>query len=244
MRARSGGPSFLPIYLDGWRVHRRPPQNSVRQSAVALHSAAGHDRRLVSKRPAALGQGCTGNCYCCLVPIDLSQNRRAPADRKHHVIMSRRTDKGLYVAYPLSTRTVILAAGSWSGLFAETLSLQIPVSPAKGELLLVAPQQGRRPQQIIYSRQAVSCPGGPIKGLYAGYPPATRPMGLTSATSIRPDSPEAIRFIGGSFRVSCPRAGRVCQSLGAFARSRPHRSCLSVQVRLPATPQAPASGSW
>jgi len=40
------------------------------------------------------------------------------------------------------------------------------------------------------------------------------------------------------------RAGRVCQSLGAFARSRPHRSCLSVQVRLPATPQTPASGSW
>jgi hypothetical protein len=40
------------------------------------------------------------------------------------------------------------------------------------------------------------------------------------------------------------RAGRVCQSLSAFARSRPHRSCLSVQVRLPATPQTPASGSW
>ncbi len=48
-------------------------------------------------------------------------------------------------------------------------------------------------------------------------------------------SPPSPYFITG--------VGRVCQSLGTFARSRPHRSRLFVQVRL-TTAQTPASGSW
>ncbi len=57
----------------------------------------------------------------------------------------------------VSTRTVVLAAGPWSGLFGEALGLRIPVSPAKGELLLVRPE-GRLPRQIIYSKQAYLVP--------------------------------------------------------------------------------------
>ncbi|MGH7409480.1 MAG: glycine oxidase ThiO, partial [Candidatus Methylomirabilis sp.] len=57
----------------------------------------------------------------------------------------------------VSTPTVVLAAGPWSGVFAEVLDLQIPVSPAKGELLLVAPE-GRLPRRIVYSKQAYLIP--------------------------------------------------------------------------------------
>jgi glycine oxidase len=57
----------------------------------------------------------------------------------------------------VSTRTVVLAAGPWSGLFAELLGFPIPVSPAKGELLLVRPE-GRLPDRIVYSKQAYLIP--------------------------------------------------------------------------------------
>ncbi|MEK6661821.1 MAG: glycine oxidase ThiO, partial [candidate division NC10 bacterium] len=57
----------------------------------------------------------------------------------------------------VSTRTVVLAAGPWSGLFGEALGLSIPVSPAKGELLLVRPE-GRLPDRIVYSKQAYLIP--------------------------------------------------------------------------------------
>ncbi len=57
----------------------------------------------------------------------------------------------------VSTRKVVLAAGPWSSLFGEALGLQIPISPAKGELLLVTPE-GRLPRRIIYSKQAYLIP--------------------------------------------------------------------------------------
>jgi glycine oxidase len=57
----------------------------------------------------------------------------------------------------VSTPTVVLAAGPWSGVFGEVLDLQIPVSPAKGELLLVMPE-GRLPRLIVYSKQAYLIP--------------------------------------------------------------------------------------
>lgn len=57
----------------------------------------------------------------------------------------------------VSTRTVVLAAGPWSSLFGEALGLSIPVSPAKGELLLVRPE-GRLPDRIVYSKQAYLIP--------------------------------------------------------------------------------------
>jgi glycine oxidase len=57
----------------------------------------------------------------------------------------------------VSTRTVVLAAGPWSGLFAELLGFPIPVSPAKGELLLVRPEE-RLPHRIVYSKQAYLIP--------------------------------------------------------------------------------------
>jgi glycine oxidase len=57
----------------------------------------------------------------------------------------------------VSTRTVVLAAGPWSGLFGEVLGLSIPVSPAKGELLLVRPE-GRLPHRIVYSKHAYLIP--------------------------------------------------------------------------------------
>jgi len=60
-------------------------------------------------------------------------------------------------AGPVSTPTVVLAAGPWSGVFAEALDVQIPVSPAKGELLLVAPE-GRLPRRIVYSKHAYLIP--------------------------------------------------------------------------------------
>ena len=57
----------------------------------------------------------------------------------------------------VSTRTVVLAAGPWSSLFGEVLGLSIPVSPAKGELLLVRPE-GRLPHRIVYSKHAYLIP--------------------------------------------------------------------------------------
>jgi glycine oxidase len=57
----------------------------------------------------------------------------------------------------VSTRTVVLAAGPWSGLFGEALGLSIPVSPAKGELLLVRPER-RLPHRILYSKHAYLIP--------------------------------------------------------------------------------------
>ncbi len=57
----------------------------------------------------------------------------------------------------VSTKMVVLAAGPWSSLFGEALGLRIPVSPAKGELVLVMPE-GRLPQQIIYTKQAYLIP--------------------------------------------------------------------------------------
>ena len=57
----------------------------------------------------------------------------------------------------VSTKTVVLAAGPWSGLFGEALGLSIPVSPAKGELLLVRPER-RLPHRILYSKHAYLIP--------------------------------------------------------------------------------------
>jgi glycine oxidase len=57
----------------------------------------------------------------------------------------------------VSTPMVVLAAGPWSGMFGESLNLSIPVSPAKGELLLVAPQ-GPLPRRIVYSKHAYLIP--------------------------------------------------------------------------------------
>ena len=57
----------------------------------------------------------------------------------------------------VSTRTVVLAAGPWSSLFGEALGLSIPVSPAKGELLLVRPEK-RLPHRIVYSKHAYLIP--------------------------------------------------------------------------------------
>ena len=50
----------------------------------------------------------------------------------------------------ISTRTVVLAAGSWSGLLGEALGIPIPVSPARGQLVLVRPGQGI-PRHIVFS---------------------------------------------------------------------------------------------
>ena len=55
------------------------------------------------------------------------------------------------------SRTVVLAAGPWSGLLGESLGLPIPVSPAKGELLLVKPE-GRLSRRIVYSKHAYLIP--------------------------------------------------------------------------------------
>lgn len=57
----------------------------------------------------------------------------------------------------VSTKTVVLAAGPWSGPFGDTLGLRIPVAPAKGELVLVRPA-GRLPRRIIYAKQAYLIP--------------------------------------------------------------------------------------
>ena len=57
----------------------------------------------------------------------------------------------------VSTPTVVLAAGPWSSLFGEVPGLRIPVSPAKGELLLVRPE-GCLPRRIVYSKQAYLIP--------------------------------------------------------------------------------------
>lgn len=72
----------------------------------------------------------------------------------------REGDKVSGVRTPIgtvSTRTVVLAAGPWSGPFGETLGLRIPVAPAKGELVLVRPD-GRLPRRIIYAKQAYLIP--------------------------------------------------------------------------------------
>jgi len=88
----------------------------------------------------------------------------------------------------VSTRTVVLAAGPWSGPFAETLGIKVPVSPAKGELLLVMPES-RLPRQIIYSKQAYLIPtprGEAICGTtteFAGYDKRTTLAGVRSIIS-------------------------------------------------------------
>ena len=72
----------------------------------------------------------------------------------------RREDKlsGIRTANgTVSTKTVVLAAGPWSGPFGDTLGLRIPVAPAKGELVLVRPA-GRIPRRIIYAKQAYLIP--------------------------------------------------------------------------------------
>jgi len=76
------------------------------------------------------------------------------------IVVTRDGEKVAGVRCPgatISTRTVVLAAGPWSSLFGEALGLLIPVSPAKGELLLVRPE-GRLPHRIIYSKQAYLIP--------------------------------------------------------------------------------------
>jgi glycine oxidase len=57
----------------------------------------------------------------------------------------------------VNTPTAVLAAGPWSGPFGEATGLRVPVSPAKGQLVLAAPE-GRLPGRIIYSKQAYLIP--------------------------------------------------------------------------------------
>jgi glycine oxidase len=57
----------------------------------------------------------------------------------------------------VSTRTVILAAGSWSSHFADGLGIRIPVVPVRGQLLLVRPTLGL-PRHIVFSDDAYLFP--------------------------------------------------------------------------------------
>ncbi|HZY31834.1 MAG TPA: glycine oxidase ThiO [Candidatus Methylomirabilis sp.] len=124
------------------------------------------------------------------------------------------------------TRTVVIAAGPWSGLLGESLGLPIPVSPAKGELLLVKPE-GRLPHRIVYSKQAYLIPtprGEAILGTtteFVGYDkrPTLAGVGtilagvaelvpaIGSATllrawaGLRPYTPDELPLIGRSPRI-------------------------------------------
>jgi glycine oxidase len=57
----------------------------------------------------------------------------------------------------VSAPRVVLAAGPWSALFGEALGVRIPVTPAKGELLL-ATVEDRLPSRIVYSKLAYLIP--------------------------------------------------------------------------------------
>lgn len=100
----------------------------------------------------------------------------------------------------VGTRTVVLAAGPWSGPFGETLGLRIPVAPAKGELVLVRPE-GRLPRRIIYAKQAYLIPtpqGEAILGTtveFVGYD--KRPT-VAGVRAILTDLSEVIPTIGSA----------------------------------------------
>jgi glycine/D-amino acid oxidase-like deaminating enzyme len=125
--------------------------------------------------------------------------------------------------HTVSTETVVVAAGPWSNLLGESLGLSIPVSPAKGELLLVKPE-GHLPQRIVYSKQAYLIPtprGEAILGTtteFVGYDkrptlagvrailtgvselvPAIGLAGLLRAwAGLRPHTPDELPLIGRS----------------------------------------------
>ncbi len=121
----------------------------------------------------------------------------------------------------VSTPRVVLAAGPWSGLLGEAAGLSIPISPAKGQLVLVAPN-GQLPGRIIYSKQSYLIPtseGNAILGTtteFVGYDkrstldgvcaivsgaseliPAIGSAGLLRAwAGLRPHTPDELPLIG------------------------------------------------
>jgi glycine oxidase len=112
----------------------------------------------------------------------------------------------------VSTGTVVLAAGPWSGLFGEALGLRIPVSPAKGELVLVRPE-GRLPRQIIYSKEAYLIPtprGEAILGTTVEF------VGYDKRSTV-----SGIRAILAGVTETVPAIGAATM-LRAWAGLRPH----------------------
>ncbi len=62
----------------------------------------------------------------------------------------------------VNTRTVVLEAGAWSSHFCEALGIRIPVSPARGQLVLVRPEQGFARHILSNDAHLIPTPQGGI----------------------------------------------------------------------------------